>query len=452
MGRYGPIGLILTAFLLVGALFALLTPDWQAPDEPAHYNYISQLAEGNLPIIEPGDYDQDYQNMVISSGFDTQFSVDPFRYEDYQPPLYYLLLTPVFLALGGRLEALRLASLLLGVGVVLLTYLIAIRIFPDRKWLALIAAAFVAFLPQHVAMLASVNNDSLAELLIAGMLLLLVSIILASGEVTEAGKKSEVKAWKWLLLGVLLGLGFITKVTVYIFVPVIALALVWLYRGNWRSLWRGVLMVFVPAMAIGLVWWIRNIAAYDALDPLGTLAHNRVVVGQPRTEEWIDVFGFSYLLKNLIQTTFQSFWGQFGWMGVPMPRWVYLPLLLFTVTICSGLVWLLVQKRKPAVEITDDGGKHRNLALVTTIFVSLFLLSLLAYIGYNITFVQHQGRYLFSALIPISLGVAVGSAAVLAPLSDRWPILLTLLPILFAAALITLDLIALFLFIIPTLT
>jgi hypothetical protein len=111
-----------------------------------------------------------------------------------------------------------------------------------------------------------------------------------------------------------------------------------------------------------------------------------------------------------------------------------------------------VQKRKPAVEITDDGGKHKNPALVTTIFVSLFLLSLLAYIGYNITFVQHQGRYLFSALIPISLGVAVGSAAVLAPLSDRWPILLTLLPILFAAALITLDLIALFLFIIPTLT
>jgi 4-amino-4-deoxy-L-arabinose transferase-like glycosyltransferase len=452
MRRYAPIGLILIAFLLVGALFALLTPDWQAPDEPAHYNYIGQLAEGNLPIIEPGDYDQEYQNMVISSGFDSQFSVDPFRYEDYQPPLYYLLLTPVFLVFGGGLEALRLASLLLGAGVVGLTYLVAIRIFPDRTWLALIAAAFVAFLPQHVAMLAAVNNDSLAELLIAGMLLLLVSILLAPREVNGAGKESEVKAWKWLLLGVLLGLGFITKVTVYIFVPVIALALVWLYRAHWRSLWRGALMVFGPAMTIGLVWWIRNVVAYGALDPLGTLAHNTIVVGQPRSEEWIDVFGFSYLLRNFIQTTFQSFWGQFGWMGVPMPRWVYLPLLLFTVAIFIGLGWLLLQKRKAAIDPNDDGADKKNPALVTAIFVALFLLSLLAYVGYNITFVQHQGRYLFSALIPISLGVAVGSAALLAPLSDRWPILLTLLPILIAAALIILDLIALFRFIIPTLT
>jgi hypothetical protein len=175
-------------------------------------------------------------------------------------------------------------------------------------------------------------------------------------------------------------------------------------------------------------------------------------VGQPRSEEWIDVFGFSYLLRNFIQTTFQSFWGQFGWMGVPMPRWVYLPLLLFTVTICIGLGWLLIQKRKAAVDNNDDGADKKNLALVTAIFVSLILLSLTAYIGYNIIFVQHQGRYLFPALIPIGLGVALGSAAVLAPLSDRWPILLTLLPVLIAGALITLDLIALFRFIIPSLT
>jgi len=452
MRRYAPIGLILISFLFVGALFALLTPDWQAPDEPAHYNYIGQLAEGNLPIIEPGDYDQEYQNMVISSGFDSQFSIDPFRYEDYQPPLYYLLLTPVFLAFEGRLEALRLASLILGAGVVGLTYLVAIRIFPERKWLALIAAAFVAFLPQHVAILAAVNNDSLAELLIAGMLLLLVSILLAPGDVNGGNKKLGVKAWKWLLLGVLLGFGFITKVTVYIFVPIILLALVWLYRGYWRSLWRSALMVFGPAMAIGLVWWIRNVVAYGALDPLGTLAHNRVVVGQPRSEEWIDVFGFSYLLRNFVQTTFQSFWGQFGWMGVPMPRWVYLPLLLFTVTICIGLGWLLVKKRKAALDNNNDGADKKKLALVTAILVSLFLLSLTGYIGYNITFVQHQGRYLFPALIPISLGVAVGSAAALTPLSDRWPKLIYFLPVFIAGALFALDLIALFQFIIPTLT
>ena len=452
MRRNGPIGLILISFLLVGALYALLTPDWQAPDEPAHYNYISQLADGTFPNIEPGDYDQEYQSRAISSGFDAQFSIEPFRYEDYQPPLYYLLLTPAFLAFGGSLEALRLTSLVLGAGIVLLTYLVAIRIFPDRRWLALIAAAFVAFLPQHVAMLASVNNDSLAELIIAGILLLLLSIILSAKDGAAAENESEVASWKWLLLGILLGLGFLTKVTVYILVPVTALAMVWLYRGRWRSFWRAALMVFGPALAIGLIWWIRNVVVYEALDPLGNLAHNQVVVGQPRSVEWIDAYGFSYLVQNLVQTTFQSFWGQFGWMGVPMPGWVYAPLVLFTLLICVGLVWLLIQRRNASGEMNDAGSSRSNLGLAAAVLISLFLLSLLVYIGYNVTFVQHQGRYLFPALIPISLGVALGLAAVLTPFTERWPRLLYLLPILLASALFALDLIALFRFIIPSLT
>ncbi|MCI0396268.1 MAG: hypothetical protein L0322_15195, partial [Chloroflexi bacterium] len=91
-----PLALILLAFLLVGSLYAVYTPDWQAPDEPAHYNYVRQLAAGRWPVIEPDDYDEAYQREVISSGFASQYTVEPFEYEDYQPPLYYLLQTPLF--------------------------------------------------------------------------------------------------------------------------------------------------------------------------------------------------------------------------------------------------------------------------------------------------------------------------------------------------------------------
>jgi ATP-dependent Lon protease len=35
-------------------------------------------------------------------------------------------------------------------------------------------------------------------------------------------------------------------------------------------------------------------------------------------------------LKNFITTTFHSFWGQFGWMAVPMSERVYLALTLLT--------------------------------------------------------------------------------------------------------------------------
>ncbi len=47
------------------------------------------------------------------------------------------------------------------------------------------------------------------------------------------------------------------------------------------------------------------------------------------------------------------------------------------------------------------------------------LLTLLTYIYYNITFLQHQGRYLFTALIPIAIFLALGWHAALQPLAGR---------------------------------
>jgi len=175
MKRYGPIALILLMYLVVGSLYAVYNPDWQAPDEPAHYNVVRQLAEGTFPVIEPADYDQDFQGQAISSGFDPVYDVPDryFSYEDWQPPLYYLLLVPIYWLFDGALEPLRLASLVLGAGVVLLTYGVAWLIWRREAW-ALTAAAFVAFLPQHLAIMASLNNDALAELLIAAILYLLV--------------------------------------------------------------------------------------------------------------------------------------------------------------------------------------------------------------------------------------------------------------------------------------
>ena len=35
--------IILVVYLIAGGLYAFLTPAWQAPDEPAHYNYVRHL-------------------------------------------------------------------------------------------------------------------------------------------------------------------------------------------------------------------------------------------------------------------------------------------------------------------------------------------------------------------------------------------------------------------------
>jgi 4-amino-4-deoxy-L-arabinose transferase-like glycosyltransferase len=448
MTKHKSLILLLLAFLIVGSLYASLTPDWQAPDEPAHYNYVRQLASGKLPVLEEGDYDQEYQSLVISSQFDDQYSVESFEYQDYQPPLYYLIQTPVFRLFDEALLPLRLASVILGLGIIALTYFIVLTLFPDRQWLALMAAAFVAFLPQHTAMLAAVNNDALAELLIAGILFTLLSLLVIGREVSWEKQRARL-----LILGILLGLGFLTKVSVYIMAPLVGIFLIWLFWGSWRDLWRGLLLVFGPAMVLGFLWWGRNAIVYGDWDFLGTAAHNRIVVGQPRTSEWIADIGLVDTLRAFVQTTFQSFWGQFGWMGVVMPSWVYQGLLLFTLATIAGLLWAAFRywsgKDKDSESAVEDDPSWKAPAML---LLGTFLLSLLVYLTYNLGFVQHQGRYLFSALIPISIGFALGWAAIAQPFIGRWPSLVIYLPLALALALILLDLLALFRFIIPSLT
>jgi hypothetical protein len=100
--------------------------------------------------------------------------------------------------------------------------------------------------------------------------------------------------------------------------------------------------------------------------------------------------------------------------------------------------------------IESDGNTSWKAPAV--LLLATFLLSLLVYLTYNLTFVQHQGRYLFSALIPISIGFALGWAAIARPLIRRWPSIVIFLPLGLVMALIMLDLLALFRFIIPSLT
>ncbi len=156
----------LAAYLTIGTAYALNTPDWQNPDEPAHYNYIRFIAEhGSLPILQDGDYNETYNEEFTRTPQNTHsMSIDPFRYEFYAPPLYYLLATPIYAATDGWLSALRLLSVALSAILIVVAYLIGAELFPDRLQIAVGAAAFVAFVPQHVAMMAAVNNVSLAEL------------------------------------------------------------------------------------------------------------------------------------------------------------------------------------------------------------------------------------------------------------------------------------------------
>jgi hypothetical protein len=77
------------------------------------------------------------------------------------------------------------------------------------------------------------------------------------------------------------------------------------------------------------------------------------------------------------------------------------------------------------------------------------ILAVLVYIYYNTTFVQHQGRYLFPALIPIGLAFTIGLRQWTRLLPRAWRDAALAIPF---AALAALDLIALFRMIVPALT
>ncbi len=67
MRKHGLLFIILLFYFAVGSLYAVRTPAWQTPDEPAHYNVVRQMANGRLPIIELGDYDQEFIGQVVFS-------------------------------------------------------------------------------------------------------------------------------------------------------------------------------------------------------------------------------------------------------------------------------------------------------------------------------------------------------------------------------------------------
>jgi hypothetical protein len=113
------------------------------------------------------------------------------------------------------------------------------------------------------------------------------------------------------------------------------------------------------------------------------------------------------------------------------PGWLYPLLWLGTAVALLGLVFRIPYS---VFRISPQ----------SSVLIATFLLTLAVHVGYNITFVQHQGRYLFPALLPIGVGVALGLDAWLAllrrlPMFKRIPFLAQLIPLGLGFGLCTLN-------------
>ena len=158
--------------------------------------------------------------------------------------------------------------------------------------------------------------------------------------------------------------------------------------------------MLLPALVLGALWWGRNVAVYGWPDVMGLIRHDAVVVGQPRTADWIARDGLIPFLAGAAQTTFRSFWGQFGWMGVVLDSRIYRGLAIFTGLIVWGAVWRLAQALRQGLE-----ARQRDTLILLGASAGI---TVAMFFWYNVTFVQHQGRYLFPALPSPAVAAAEG--------------------------------------------
>ena len=396
---YGLLAITALLYLFLGWRYTVQTPRWQVPDEPAHYNYIRQLAENQrFPVIEMGDWDSEYQQQLLDSGFDPQVTGEIHRieYEDHQPPLYYIVGAIFYRLSDGDLTTLRLYSLLLGLGAVLAAFFVVNQLFPAP--IALITAAVVAFIPQNLSMLSGVNNDAMAELVAGWTFYTIVWYLRQDGE----ARLRDV-----IFPGVMVGIAMLTKNTIYFVAGIAVLAILLKARRmgwNWQTGAKQLIVFLIPALLMGSLWWVRNLDVYGGTDFLGLQRHDEVAAGQLQTDDYIRNHlngSKTQYFKNMVDETFHSFWGQFGWMAVPMATRVYRILLLVCIAALTGIV--IHAWREHWIKSLDSVQRETLL-----LFVLSMLLVLAAYILYNLQFKQFQGRYLYPALIPFAFWLAVG--------------------------------------------
>ncbi len=437
------LGLIVAGYLALAILYAVRVPTWNAPDEPAHYNVIRSLAvDHRLPVLRPGDYNQAEIARLTHEQFPPGDSIAGLRYESHQPPLYYLLEAPIFLIAeraGTRAQviALRLGTSLIGALVILATYRLAHLIFPERPSYSLAAAAFVAFVPMHVFMDAAIDNDALVELMLCLVLIVLVKDLIKPripGNDLQVGAAAGLAALAKLDGGVsalLITIGFIGSA---------------LRAEDRQAALRQVPLRLVRAGGVALVlsgwWFLRNLLIYGPTDPFALRRHAEVVVGQPLTGDLT-----RSRIRDMLLTVFHSFWGQFGWMGIPYSDRTYDVLATLSLLVALGValyLWRLVrsaivsprgdaepelrgatpgeqpgrdtvgdQRKEPEISSTSVGplavSPRRRFAVsgVEAWGVGLLLLEiLLVIIGvvfYNLRYLQPQGRYLFPALPALAI-------------------------------------------------
>lgn len=236
--------LICGIFLIVVNIYNFKTEKFSAPDEFGHFEYIRFLNNNHH-----------FPTLTNKTSF----------WEAHQPPLYYLFLSPIDLALKNRISIdnevrlLRFVSSFFGVLSIIFAFLTAKLLFKGKRTVYYSLTLAFSFWPMFLFISGVLNNDSLANLLGIAMIYCLVkynkgkyNTNLQIDANQRICKSDELQCSRidLLICGMIAGLAFLTKLTLYPVAIFFLIIIFWKSRHEWRNFLKFTLS---PALIICFV-------------------------------------------------------------------------------------------------------------------------------------------------------------------------------------------------------
>ena len=392
---------LLIAVLANGVVWSFVIPFDGAPDEVHKYDIVYFIWKYNrLPVFGP----QPSADVYIRPAPGTR---DGYVYgiaATYPPGAFLLSTALMHLTLSvdpvTLLHAARLAVVLCNVALACLVFQIVFMLFGSGTY-ALGVAAFIAFIPQVAYTGAYVGDDTFTAAAVTFTLWTLIRGISRGWTRSNA-----------MLMGFALAVTALGKQNGWAAVlPFVVLAL-WSTRPlNWGERLRIVLKHWLVAWPDTGAWLGRNWMLYRDWLAFGvsTVAWRDYMTRlgmawRPLSAQGIgpgDLFS-----KTLwLQYVFESFWGLFFYLNVPM-----LPVVYSTLQIVCALGILVT------IGVIASSGLRRQSLFLHTFAWQVMLCVLISFvillatnIWTNVTYdFQPQGRYFFPVLVPIGIALTLG--------------------------------------------
>jgi len=422
-----------------GAVWGVVTPTFQTPDEQAHFGYVQYLAEtGKLPnptaqgVYGPEQFvlvdgvafsiegDPTWSQERARSTLRTLQRTEPVAIDNQattsgnNPPLYYGVQALPYRAARSldaldRLHVMRLVSSLFAAASVALIFLFLRELLPRHPWAWTVGALMVALQPLFGFMSGGANNDN-------GLFL--------AGSAVLFGLTRALRRGLSVRLGVFVGAaclaGVLTKATFFGVLPGAAIGLL---LAAWRSapehrraavtgvLASGVVLAapFAFYLAVQQPLFDRSASDTTTANLASTGVQRLVTVDAQLSYGWQTYFPKLPFMNDIFpyyapwEAYFKGFVGRFGWFQFSFEGW---PNVLAAVIVAALLVlgaWALTRERRL---------RRRWPELVTLISLVLGLLAALTVAAYRY-WVQtdvffEQTRYLFSLVGIWGAIVAVG--------------------------------------------